>query len=371
MIQNTPLRILVAPLDWGLGHTTRCIPIIYELLNNGVQVLLAGNEVQKNILLNEFPTCTFLSLKGYNVSYGRSTSGFVWKMTRQLPAIQSAIRYENNWLDDVVSEYQIDGVISDNRFGLYHSNVPSVFITHQLQIKTGLGQYSDKLARLINYRFINKFSQCWVPDFSGSKNLAGTLSHPDKMPRIVCRYIGSLSRMSYQKQEQKNGKILIVLSGPEPQRSIFEQQIFDQLANFKGAVTIVRGLPLSTDAVSLQNAIVHNHLSKEKLQAEMLAADGIICRSGYSSVMDINALKIKAVLVPTPGQTEQEYLGKYLQENGFAVSFSQQNFQLNTAVEAFKAFSYNGFLSPSPELLVNAVADFIALCQSAKNKGRH
>jgi hypothetical protein len=138
-------RILVAPLDWGLGHATRCIPIIRELLVQDCDVWLAGEGAQEQLLKNEFPELPFLDLPGYRIRYAKTKRGLLWKMIQQGPKMQQAIRYEHRWLKKAVKEHGFDAVISDNRYGLYHSSVPSFFITHQLTIKSPLGKWTEKI----------------------------------------------------------------------------------------------------------------------------------------------------------------------------------------------------------------------------------
>ncbi|GAB3414310.1 glycosyltransferase [Niabella aquatica] len=368
MPDSKKLKILVAPLDWGLGHTTRCMPVIDELLKKNVEVLLAGNEVQKKILNTEFPQCDFLSLNGYNVKYADSGRGLMVKMMRQLPRILSLIKAENDWLKQAIADNCIDGIISDNRFGLYHAIVPCVFITHQLQIKTGAGKIADKFARNINYRRIKKFSTCWIPDFERAVNLAGELSHPAVMPVTPCRYIGPLSRTTPVDEKAGKKNILFILSGPEPQRTIFEDMIFKQLKNHTAPVTIVRGRPLDVEVpVFNNNVTIYNHLSKNELRQLMQEAGYVVCRSGYSSVMDINATRVKAILVPTPRQTEQEYLADHLMKNQFAVSGKQHDFDLPGLLEKAGRFSYKGFIRPDADLLPEAVDKFLQDCTTARS----
>ncbi|TMI85631.1 MAG: glycosyl transferase family 28, partial [Bacteroidetes bacterium] len=113
------LRILVAPLDWGLGHATRCIPIIQHLLKADVEVWLAGEGAQEKLLADEFPDLPFLSLHGYRIRYARSAIGLVKNILFQAPKIVKAIRNENKWLAKMIDEHHFDAVISDNRYGLY------------------------------------------------------------------------------------------------------------------------------------------------------------------------------------------------------------------------------------------------------------
>ncbi|WP_346237884.1 glycosyltransferase [Niabella insulamsoli] len=361
----SPLKILVAPLDWGLGHTTRCVPVIEELKRQGATVILAGNKEQQALLAPLFPNCRFLPLEGYRVRYSKSGGGFFLKMLRQAPRILAAIRRENKWLRRIVDELKIDGVISDNRFGLYAPGLPCAFITHQLQLQTKGGRLSAVLARRMNYRYIHRFSTCWIPDFPGLANLAGSLSHPDIMPGIVCRYIGALSRIELTPHVEKNErKIVFLLSGPEPQRTIFEQKIISQIGKLDYHPVIVRGVPLETEMPAVKNATIFNHLSKSELSTLLQEAAFVVCRSGYSSVMDINQIRARSILVPTPGQTEQLYLGDYLMKKGFALMGNQEDLDLPALINRAVQFDYDGFVNTDDSLLREAVGQFLQLCNA-------
>lgn len=338
-------RILVAPLDWGLGHATRCVPVIYELLRQHCDVWLAAEGMQEILLKQEFPELSFLPLAGYRVKYGRSATGMLWTMFSQSRKILRAIKEENNWLKKMVDEYHFDAVISDNRYGLYHTTIPCIFITHQLTIKTPFGKWPERFLQKRNYKYINRFSECWVPDEEGENNLAGELSHPEKKPVTPLKYTGPLSRfenLTYDSTgAERKGHLLIILSGPEPQRSILENKIINDIAHYPGSATIVRGLPGALTLIPSTNTIrFYNHLPAEELNKEMGGSEYIISRSGYSTIMDIIKLEKKTVLIPTPGQTEQEYLAKYLQEKKIAVSISQKNFSISSALQLAKSFSY-------------------------------
>ena len=346
----TPLtgkKLLVAPLDWGLGHATRCVPVIRDLLNNHCEVWLAGEEMQEKLLREEFPSLSFLPLKGYRIKYGKS--GFTSKILLQVPSILRSIKEENKWLKEQVTKYEFEAVISDNRYGLYHKNIFSVFITHQLYIKSSLGKWSEKMLQKWNYKFINRFNECWVPDKEGENNLAGELSHPEKLPLIPTKYIGPISRFVRKDSfgEEKNipeikDHLLIILSGPEPQRTILENKVVDQIVNYPATATIVRGLPGEKNIIPSTNTIhFYNHLSSGELNSEAMKAEFIISRSGYSTIMDIAALQKKSILVPTPGQTEQEYLAEHLMKKQFAFCVDQDSFSLLKDIEEARNFEYH------------------------------
>ncbi|MEO5943380.1 MAG: glycosyltransferase, partial [Ferruginibacter sp.] len=293
-----PARVLVAPLDWGLGHATRCIPVINALLEQGATVILAAEGAVATILKNEFPALRILPLKGYNIRYSRQKSWFFFKMMAQMPKIAAIINYEKRWLRDVIRRENIDLIISDNRFGLYSSLVPSYYITHQLFIETG-NSLLNRLAQKIHYSFINKYTQCWVPDAEGEIDLAGKLSHPDKKPAISVKYLGILSRFKKEEIPVKND-LLILISGPEPQRSIFENFILEQLKEINQSTVLVRGLPGETKELKIENDLVTivNHLPAGELNTIIAASKTIICRAGYSTIMDLVTLNKNAILVP-------------------------------------------------------------------------
>ena len=335
-------KLLVAPLDWGLGHATRCVPVIRDLLNNNCEVWLAGEGAQEKLLREEFPSLAFLPLKGYRIKYAKN--GLTGKILLQIPSILNSIKEENKWLKEQLGKFGFEGVISDNRYGLYHEKIFSVFITHQLYIKSSLGKWSEKILQQWNYKFINRFHECWVPDEEGENNLAGELSHPAKLPKVPVKYIGALSRLSSSsplKDEAIKGHLLIILSGPEPQRTILENKVVDQIVNYPATATIVRGLPGEKDIIPSTNTIhFYNHLSSEELNNEAMKAEFIISRSGYSTVMDIAALRKKSILIPTPGQTEQEYLGDHLMKKQFSFCLDQNSFSLLKNVEEARNFEY-------------------------------
>ena len=354
-------RILVAPLDWGLGHATRCIPVIRELLNQGIEVWLAGESAQEKLLKIEFPNLPFLSLQGYRVYYAKSGIGLLKNIFSQIPQILKAIKKENEWLKKMADEHSFDAVISDNRYGLYHSTIPSVFITHQLTIKSSLGKWTEKILQKRNYGFINRFTECWVPDVDEKNNLAGELSHSEKKPAIPLHYIGTLSRFEIKNLKEEKNHLLIVLSGPEPQRSILETKIVNEIAKFIGTAIIVRGLPGEASLIPSTNIIkFYNHLSTEKLNKEMMKAEYIISRSGYSTIMDVTKLQKKSILIPTPGQTEQEYLANHLLRKQIAFCVSQKEFSFISTLQKAKQFSYRIPFYNNTQMLEKVISNFIS-----------
>lgn len=348
--------VLVCPLDWGLGHTTRCIPLIRELLIQGCSVVIGCNSTQKELFKQEFEdSVSYIHLAGYNIHYGKNRRSTFAKLMLQSCKILIRIKQEKRWLRSFLTTQGIDGIISDNRFGLHAEGVPAVFITHQLQIKTGLGKWADAIVRRWNYGLINRFTTCWVPDKAGEPSLSGALSHPPQMPSLPVRYIGALSRLEPCLAPPVKAGLLIILSGPEPLRTIFEQLLLEQLTHHTGQVVMVRGLPLST---ILPAAPVHcrllNHASADTLQALICNAELVISRCGYTTVMDLFLMGKRSILVPTPGQAEQEYLAHHLLEQQWAYTLPQKGFQLGLALEEAGKFTYK-----IPDLPMNGYKEVV------------
>jgi len=327
-------RILVAPLDWGIGHATRCIPIINALIANNYKVILAADERPLHLLNTEFPQLEIIRFEGYNVKYPKYLPMSI-SMLLQTPKLLWKIKKENTALAEIIKDYNIDGVISDNRFGLYSKQVPCVFITHQLQIQS---PYFTESMRKFNYKYINKYSACWVMD-DEKTNLAGKLSKPEILPNNTT-YIGVQSRFEKQETEKKYDYLAIV-SGPEPQRTILEKGLIDTLKDRAEKSLIVLGKPELNTTDTIGNLTIKSHLNAKELNTAIAQSELIICRPGYSTVMDLAKLEKKAIFIPTPGQTEQEYLADNFMEKEICFAQQQSDFDLELAIK--ESANYKGF----------------------------
>lgn len=364
--KSRKFRVLVAPLDWGLGHATRCIPVIRELIRQGAEPCLACAGPTARLLEQEFPGLAIFPLRGYEIRYAKSRTGLFFSMLFQLPRMLASIRRERAWLKELLTREHFDAIISDNRYGLSHPAIPTVFITHQLRILSPLGKWNERILQKLNYRYINQFTECWVPDHATAPGLAGSLSHPDKLPAIPVKYTGPLSRFTAQDGTEKKGHLLILLSGPEPQRSLLEDKLSKAIAHYAGTADFVRGLPAAQSFIpSTRMLQFHNHLHADALQQKIAEAEYVIARSGYSTVMDLALLGKKSILIPTPGQTEQEYLAGFLQEKKFACSFTQQGFSLDQALETARSFAYKPFSLPERDDLAQCVQQLLHSLPSA------
>jgi uncharacterized protein (TIGR00661 family) len=343
-------KVLVAPLDWGLGHATRCIPIIYALLQQDMEVIIAADGKIETLLKKAFPGYSFVFLKGYNIKYSKAKFWLPFKLLIQLPKIVWRIYAENRWLKRIIKAYKIDAVISDNRPGLYHPAVPCIYITHQLKIKTG-NNFTEWVVQKIHYHFINKYTACWVPDNEAAENnFAGDLSHPKNLPATPVKYIGTLSRFEKSIQEKKYD-LLFLISGPEPQRTIFENLALEQLKNFIGTALLVKGLPGAAtndemlDWADNKKIKIVNHLGSGELSKAIQQCHLVISRSGYTTIMDLIKLQQKAVLIPTPGQTEQEYLAAYLMAKKIFLTVPQHKFLLHDCLIKAQVFPFESIVT--------------------------
>ncbi len=322
-------KILVAPLNWGLGHAARCIPIIRELQIQGAEVLLASDGRALGLLVQEFPGLAFLQLPGYGISY-RSES-MALNLVRGMPELARAVYQENRTVEKYIEKHQVSGVISDNRLGCFSKKVLSVFISHQIDL-IAPNPFLEKAGRWINYRFINKFNECWVPDVAEEPSLSGRLSHVNSIKNL--KYIGALSRMENAVLEKKYDAIA-VLSGPEPQRTKLEKVILEQAKGLPYRFLIVQGRPEQSEHFFIgENIEVTSFLGAGALNKAILSSGLYIGRTGYSSLMDLAKLQKPALLIPTPGQTEQEYLGNRLSANGIFHIQAQKTLDLEKGIPA-------------------------------------
>ena len=316
--------ILVAPLNWGLGHATRCIPIIKALLESNYNVLIASDGVALSLLREEFPDLPFKELPGYNISYSKKKHLFKAQMLLQSPRMLKAAKQERKLVDQWVSEGLVDGIISDNRLGVRSKKVYSVFITHQLEVLSGT---TTGISSKLHKQIIKRFDACWVPDHKAKPNLSGRLGHPAKPPKNTT-YIGALSRFE-KKELPITQDYLILLSGPEPQRTLLEELLLESFADTDKRVLCVLG---KTDQPQSRykhgNIEVVTFMTSKELEAAINSSELVISRSGYTTIMDLAALEKKALFIPTPGQYEQEYLAKKLSAQGLVPYVSQQRFNL-------------------------------------------
>jgi UDP:flavonoid glycosyltransferase YjiC (YdhE family) len=358
-----PPQVLVATLDWGLGHSTRMVPLIRALLRQGAEVDIASSGPALMVLRREFPALDYHELPSYGITYQSGQRGFAFALLRQAPRILRAIRREQARVARLQDEEDYDLIISDNRFGARARDAFNVFITHQVFIRTPAGlKWASPLLNTLNGILIRRFDTCWIPDFGGKVNLSGALSHGLTLPKRF-RYIGLLSRFSLPAEEiraEPDLDLLVILSGPEPQRSRFEEVIHSQLMECDIHVKMVRGLPDESSNDNPRPGYYRvAYEDSEQLQASLLRSNLVLCRSGYSSLMDLILMQKEAILVPTPGQTEQEYLARRLKRHRVFYSESQDEFNLIRSMEEARHYSI-GDLNVQNNLTDRAVAELLS-----------
>lgn len=362
------ITVLVAPLDWGLGHATRCIPIIQLLLEFGCDVIIGGHGNSLALLRREFPSLKSIELPGYQPEYPRAR-GMILKMLRQLPHFSRVVRQEHKVIERVVAELAIDLVISDNRYGCWSSKARSVLITHQSNVlmPRRFGFLAPVVRAMINAKMRN-FNAVWVPDVPGYESLAGELISFGKISAARgLRFIGHLSRFAYAERSIKYD-VVAVCSGPEPQRSILEAILLPQLKESNLRFVLVRGVVEDAAHEVLPNgSFIANFLTSSALETVLQQGDVIIARSGYSTVMDLSVLAKKAIFIPTPGQTEQEYLAERLDDRGIAPAFDQDKFILPEALKELSKFT--GFpYSAKDDLLRSVLQEAVQFQERRSNK---
>jgi uncharacterized protein (TIGR00661 family) len=325
-------RILVAPLNWGLGHATRSIPIINALIFEGFLPIIASDGDALTLLRKEFPNLPSIELPSYNVTYAKNGKNFKLKLLKDSPKLLKAIKADKKAIDFIIDNNAISGIISDNRLGARSKKVPSVFMTHQLNVLSGNTTW---LSTKMHQNFIKKFDICWVPDTDSAINLSGKLGH-SKLVSIPTKYIGPLSRFTKGNFEIKND-IIVLISGPEPQRTLLEEKLLFELKNYSGKVVFVKGVMEKEQTIKVIGSMtIYNFMTSPLLEKTINESALMISRSGYTTVMDLAKLNKKAFFIPTPGQFEQKYLAKRLTELGLVPSCKQDDFNLKKIEDVAK-----------------------------------
>ena len=296
------MRVLITPLNWGLGHASRCIPIIDYLLANGHEPIIGSSGEALLFLKKVYPALSFLELPDYKIRYPFRSA--ILNFLSFSPKMCLAIWKEQRIIQAYLKENQVDYLISDNRLGCYASHIPTAYISHQLRFAFK-NQCLSYLAALAHYLWYRRFDEVWVPDLPPPNSISGYLSK--HFAKTKPKYLGILSQMTVVDNPIQY-RALVLLSGPEPQRSLLEKKITEELSGLSGIFLLIRGLPTDCDPLAgHQNITIQSFLSGAALSEAIASAKYVICRSGYSSIMDLVTLQKPAILIPTPGQPEQAY----------------------------------------------------------------
>ena len=326
------MNILFTVLNWGLGHAVRSIPIIAHLQKQGHQVTIASDGMVIDFLKKEFPDLSFETLPAYNIQYKFKFMPF--NILAKGPKILSVLIQEHQQVQKIIRDEQIDLLINDNRLACYSKRVPSIFITHQLDVPVPnpiLRTWTNRW----HHFFINKHDRCWIPDVEGTNNLAGDISR-SKLKTPPLDYIGPLSTIKID-PNKADLPLLVVLSGPEPQRTYLEEKIVKQSVHLPIQTILVRGTNQAHDYHNIPAHLSILDLVDRKTLAGLIErAQTMICRSGYTSLLDFSLNPKRLYFIPTPGQWEQEYLAEHWKSQMGIPFTTQKDFDLKKAYEDAK-----------------------------------
>lgn len=333
------MKVLVAPLDWGLGHATRTIPIIEEFLSRSCEVDLAVSGRVAALYKGQFPDLKQIEIPGYHIRYPSCGLAMPLWLLQNGRRLMRVMAEEEKVAESLVEKNGYDVIFSDNRFGFRSKNAFSIYMTHQLDIAfPGPFSVFEKLGVVWHARKMSRFDAVWVPDFAEYPGMAGKLSH---VRSAKAEFVGPLSRFAalhFLNQDwNRKFRFVAILSGPEPLRSTFEKSLLQAFAKIPGNHAVVRGLPGDSEMPSVpSNVTFFNHLETPDFARLVLSAEHCISRPGYSTVMDMVYLGADCVFVPTPGQTEQVYLGKMLHRAQMAGLVSQRRISPESLLTAVK-----------------------------------
>jgi predicted glycosyltransferase len=322
------LNILICPLEWGLGHAARMIPLARKLREMNHNVIIGSGEEHLSLFRKELPGLLQINFPGFKPGYSRFLPQYL-SLLFKIPLLLYHIFAEHYKLKKILAENSVDIIISDNRFGLWNKSVTSVYISHMPLIPFPAPfKFLESIGVVLHRKIIKKYSFCFIPDLPGDLNLSGRLSHGIKLPDNV-RFIGILSRFinsGLRRNETpiKSDHITVILSGPQPQRELLRRKLIPLLKDEETGVIIFEGKPdKSGDIAKDGNISFYSHLSASEMKEIIESSRNIIARSGYTTIMEMVSLKCNALIIPTPGQTEQEYLAKYLSEKGWFSTITQ------------------------------------------------
>lgn len=361
---NKPLNILICPLEWGLGHAARMIPVARTLLQMDHNVLIGSGEEHLSFLRDELPNLKYIDFPGFKPRYSSIFPQYL-ALLFKIPVLLYHIILEHQRLKRIIKEYNIDIVISDNRFGLWNNDITTVYITHQLLIPfPEKFRFLESSGRRLHNAIIRKYSFCFIPDLPGEINLTGRLSHGFKIQKNV-RYLGILSRFD-NIDEPASGDHMnfshntVILSGPEPQREIFKQKLTAILKDKEKKTVIFEGKPgIGGEITPIGNLTFISHLPPDRMKAIIKSSDLIISRSGYTTIMELVSMNCSALIIPTPGQTEQEYLAGYLAEKGWFSTVPQNKLSENLQLANINKFPQTDIVSQSEVLLHKALEELL------------
>lgn len=364
------MKIFFPVLNWGLGHASRSLPLIKNYLNNGHDVIAASDGEALVMLRRELPEQKVLQLPGYGIHY--SSKYMPFNMLRYGPGMLKAMKMENELTAAIAKREKLDCIVSDNRYGCYHPGIPSALVTHQLQVFTGQKLLDIYIRRQIR-GWCRKFSEIWIPDQPPPNNITGDLSGVDTSP-VPKFYLGTISELTCKPADNTYDAIAVI-SGPEPQRTLFEELVIKQLSAINGKYAVVCGRPGSDETIHEEkNLTVIPYMTRSQLSGLLDKTEVVIARSGYTTLMDLANTGHKAILCPTPGQYEQIYLADRLATLGQCIYKRQENINLSQALQDVKKVSSIGQgLPTNHETMIERLMHLVAIKEevTVEDAARH
>jgi hypothetical protein len=357
-------NILICPLEWGLGHAGRMIPLASKLLDRQNTVFIGAGKEHTDFFRNELQGLIYIDFPGFTTRYSRHLPQYI-ALLLKTPLLFYHIIAEHIRLKRIIHENKIDIVISDNRIGLWNSRIKTVYVTHQpvIPLPEKL-KFLEWIGILFHRYFIRKYSFCFIPDLPGEINFSGRLTHKVKLPGNT-RFIGILSRFtsrSFSSHDNKAGYLhnTLILSGPEPQKGILREKIVMALEQDELPTVILEGKPADPGGNIMSGKIIsYNHLPANEMQDIIIGSEHIVTRSGYTTIMELISLNCTALLIPTPGQTEQEYLAEYLSGKGWFTTLQQSCIDAGIPLTAKKANLPAGIIEQSSKLLEKSLDELL------------
>jgi UDP:flavonoid glycosyltransferase YjiC (YdhE family) len=360
---NRKKNILICPLEWGLGHATRMIPVAADLQKLNHNVIFASGEEHLSLIRKELTGCSFVNFPGFNPKYSRHLPQYI-SILLKMPLLIYHIILEHSKLKKIIRDHSIDVVISDNRFGLWNKSIRSVYVTHMPLIPFPQNmRFLEPAGIFLHSLIIRKYDLCFIPDLPGEGNISGRLSHGIRLHENI-RYIGILSRFSAISVSAnpviESRYNVIILSGPEPQKEMLKQKLIRIFIEKEPVTIILEGKPGQKEETRRTgNVITYNHMPSGMMKSVIMGSEGIISRSGYTTIMDLVALNHSVLLVPTPGQTEQEYLAAYLSEKELFTFISQDYIKETLSFPVKKPCDYSVRIEKSKCLLAQALEELL------------
>lgn len=326
MEPETQKRVLLSPLAWGLGHATRIIPVIHELSHKGYLITVATNNELGTLIKNNCPYSEIIDFYSPKMKLGTGRTS-VLNLLSFLIKLPFVTLIECFKLKRLLKGKSFTLIVSDNRYGFRSSKTKSVIITHQLRVipPKPFG-FLKHLGENVIRHLLSRFDEVWVPDFNNTTRIAGMLSEPNGLTNL--RYIGPISRFNGISIKQLNPQwdVMVIASGPEPQKNEFINLIANCLSEHNFKTLILKGNPLKINSwETIGNLTFAGSLGNDEMAMVIINSKYVISRSGYSTIMDLVYLNKGGILIPTPGQTEQEYLAHRMNKLGWFKTVNQKD----------------------------------------------